>query len=94
MIDIAFERLNEQEVVITESKQDLTQEKLEPIVYLLPKSLEEWVKFKFPEALTSKANSMMDDFNLMTKFIFDKAESTFLYGNLAVDMLCSAGQHV
>jgi len=71
----------------------MSDEKLIPIKYTLPATIEGWCDFKFPYALTSKANTVTDDFNLMTRFIFDKSESTFLHVNTTVDLLCESGWH-
>jgi len=72
-------------------EQALEEGKVELVVYKVPQTIEAWSTFSFPDALLTKANTLMDDFNLMTRFIFDKGESTFYFANKAVDLLLKAG---
>ena len=56
----------------------------------MPNSLKEWVQLELDEDFIERVIKG-EDYNFMSKLIFDKAEMTFTYGELLCDILENAG---
>ena len=53
----------------------------------------EWIKLQLSKDFLEKVKTS-EDYSFMGKFIFEKAELTFNYVKLVIDVLCKAGLHI
>jgi len=57
----------------------------------LPNTLDKWCNFKFPKSITERASEPIDDFDMLTVFIFDKEYLTYFYLNFVCEILYKTG---
>lgn len=58
----------------------------------MPESIEEWINLQFSKEFLEKVKTS-EDYNFMCKFLFEKAEVTFKYIEILVEIFEKSGLH-
>ena len=60
---------------------------------VMPTTIEDWINLKFSKEFLEKVKSF-EDYNFMSKFMFEKAELTYTYTNYIINAFENCGLHI